>query len=133
MRQGFGVSLLTGLLAACGGSSGSPQPAPPPAGNQPPGFTSAATVNVAENSTGIIYQATASDPDGNPLTFGIAGGADALRFTITTAGALAFAAPPDFEAPADADANNVYLVMLSVSDGTTSTTLNLAVTFTNAA
>jgi glucose/arabinose dehydrogenase len=133
MRQGFGALFLTGLLAACGGGGGgTPQPAPPPAGNQPPGFTSAATVSVAENSTGTIYQATATDPDGNPLTFGISGGADALRFTITTAGALAFAASPDFEAPTDADANNVYLVTLSVSDGTTSTTLSLAVTVTNA-
>ena len=39
-----------------------PQPGPPPGGNAPPGFTSAATVNVAENSTGTIYTATATDP-----------------------------------------------------------------------
>ncbi|MGQ0661467.1 PQQ-dependent sugar dehydrogenase [Sphingosinicella sp.] len=133
MKRSFSAIVLTSLLASCGGGGGgAPQPAPPPAGNAPPAFTSAATANVAENSTGTIYQATATDPDGNPLTFGISGGADGLRFTITTAGALAFATPPDFEAPADADSNNVYLVTLSVSDGTTSTTLNLAVTVTNA-
>ena len=54
------------------------------------------------------------------------------RFTITAAGALSFTTPPDFEAPTDADGNNVYQVTLPVSDGTTSATLNLAVTVTNA-
>ncbi|MGE0179731.1 MAG: PQQ-dependent sugar dehydrogenase [Sphingomonas sp.] len=118
-------------LAGCGGG-GTVQPGPAPAGNAAPTFTSVATVNVAENVAGPFYQATATDPDGDPLTFGLAGGPDGPRFTITTAGALAFATPPDFEAPADADGNNVYQVTLSVSDGTTSATLNLSVTVTNA-
>ncbi len=131
MKKALGAVALTGLLISCGGGGG-PQPGPPPGGNAPPAFTSAATANAAENSAGTIYQATATDPDGNPLTFSLAGGADSARFAITAAGALSFTAPPDFEAPADADLNNVYLVTLSVSDGVTSTTLNLAVTVTNA-
>jgi len=126
------IALVALGLAACGGGGGAPQPGPPPGGNNPPGFTSAATVNVAENSAGTFYQATATDPDGNALTFSVAGGADQGRFAITGAGALSFVAPPDFEAPADADANNVYQVTLQVSDGTTSTTLALSVTVTNA-
>ena len=47
-------------------------------------------------------------------------------------GALSFAQNPDFEFPADADQNNVYLVQIAVSDGKTSATLDLDVTVTNA-
>jgi glucose/arabinose dehydrogenase len=130
MKRAWTSAAAASLLASCGGGGAAPQPGPPPA-NQPPAFTSATTVNVAENSAGTIYQATATDPDGNPLTFSLAGGADQSRFAITAAGALSFTTPPDFEAPTDADANNVYQVTLSVSDGTTSATLNLAVTVTN--
>jgi glucose/arabinose dehydrogenase len=117
------------LAAGCGGGSGGGTPPGP--GNQPPAFTSAATAAAAENTSGVVYTATASDPDGNPLSFSLSGGADQAQFTITAGGALSFARPPDFEAPADADQNNVYLVQLSVSDGATSAMLNLAVTVTN--
>lgn len=131
MKRALSSIILAGLLSSCGDGGGGPQPGPPPAGNNPPAFTSAATVNAAENSAGTIYQATATDPDGNPLTFSLAGGPDAARFTITGAGALSFTTPPDFEAPTDSDANNVYLVTLQVSDGTASATLNLSITVTN--
>jgi glucose/arabinose dehydrogenase len=114
-------------LAGCGGS-GSISPAPP---NRAPTFTSADAVNVPENSNGTIYTASASDPDGDALTFSLAGGADRTLFAITAAGALSFTTPPDFEAPADADRDNVYLVQIGVSDGKTSATLDLAVTVTN--
>ena len=53
------------------------------------------------------------------LTFSIIGGADAARFAINaTSGALTFTTPPNFEAPADAGANNSYDVTVQVSDGT---------------
>ena len=103
-------------LAGCGGGGGGAPP-PPPA-NSAPAFTSAATANVPENSGGTIYTATASDADGDALTFSLSGGADQARFRITAAGALAFEAPPDFESPADANRDNAYLVQISVSDGT---------------
>lgn len=115
------------LLAACGGGGGGTTP--PPA-NQPPSFTSPATVSVVENNANA-YQATATDPDGNPLTFSITGGADAARFTITAAGQLRFVAAPNFDLPADADGNNIYLVEISVGDSQTSRALSLQVTVTN--
>jgi glucose/arabinose dehydrogenase len=131
------VSLLPFLLlAACsggGGSGGTPAPTPTPTptpANRAPSFTSGTTASVVENTT-AAYQAAATDPDGNPLTFTIAGGADSARFAITTAGALTFATAPNFEAPADANADNVYNVQLRVSDGTLNATLDLAVTVTN--
>lgn len=120
-------------LSSCGGDGGSspPPPPPPPPVNRAPAFSSPATASLAENGTGTVYQAAATDPDGNALSFSIAGGADAARFAITPAGALTFVAAPDFEAPTDADRNNVYLVQLRVSDGTLTATLDLAVTVTN--
>lgn len=124
----IGIPAMLMLTSCGGGSGGGPAPGP---GNQAPNFTSAGTASVAENSTGTVYTATATDPDGNPLTFTISGGADAARFTITAAGALSFTTAPDFEAPADADRNNVYLVALNVSDGMANATLNLSVTVTD--
>jgi hypothetical protein len=124
-----GIPLV--LLAACGGGSGGGgTPAPSPPANQAPAFTSAATATVVENST-AAYQAAASDPEGQAVTFTISGGADAARFTISPAGALSFAPAPDFDAPADAGANNIYDVQLRASDGSLAATLNLAVTVTN--
>jgi glucose/arabinose dehydrogenase len=124
--------LAAGAVSSCGGGSGggSPPPPPPPT-NSAPTFTSAASVSALENSGGTIYTATASDADGNSLSYSLAGGADQAAFQITSAGALTFASAPDFEVPTDADGNNIYLVRIGVSDGQASATLDLAVTITN--
>src|SRR5512147_1444448 len=90
------VLILSALLGAsgCGGGSGTLDgTSPPPAGNRAPAFTSAATATTPENVTGIIYTATASDPDGNPLTFSLSGGADRAAFAMTAGGALSFVVP----------------------------------------
>jgi hypothetical protein len=132
MRTGPALALLT-LLAACSGGGGTPTPTPTPTpapGNTAPTFTSDATHSVIENGT-AAYQATATDAQGSPITFSISGGADATRFTITPAGALSFVSPTNFEAPTDADGNNVYLVQLAASDGSLSSTLDLQITVTN--
>lgn len=115
------------ILASCGGGSGGGNP---PANNSPPSFTSAQTASVAENQT-AAYQATATDPDGNMLTFTIDGGADAALFSITSAGALRFNAAPDYDLPGDANGDNVYAVQLRVSDGTASVTQPVNITVTN--
>ena len=130
LRRLWGLPVL--LLAACGGGGGGGGGGLPAPGNRPPAITSPATATVPENSAGTIYQATATDPDGNALTFSLSGGADRAAFAITAGGALSFAQNPDFEVPTDADQNNVYLVQIAVSDGQTSATLDLTVTVTNA-
>lgn len=131
MRNLSTISALLLVTACSGGGGGTPTPTPTPApANAAPSFTSGSTANVVENTT-AAYQATATDPDNNPLSFTIAGGADAARFTITAAGALSFVAAPNFEAPADTDGDNVYQVQLRVSDGALSATRDLAVTVTN--
>ena len=62
---------------------------------------------------------TATDPDaGQTLSYSISGGADASKFTIgASTGALSFVTAPDFELPTDAGGNNVYDVIVQVSDG----------------
>ncbi len=96
------------------------------------GGGASAAVNVAENST-TVTTVTATDADlpAQTLTYSITGGADAARFTIdANTGALSFVAAPDYEAPTDAGADNVYDVTVQVSDGTLSDTQAIAVTVT---
>lgn len=98
-----------------------------------PTFTSPAAISVAENLT-AVETVTATDPDtpAQTLTFSISGGADAALFSINpTTGALAFLSAQNFEAPADAGADHVYNVAITVDDGNQGTaTQNLAVTLT---
>lgn len=124
------ISALT-LLAGCGHGSNGGSPTPPPTPNVAPSFTSAAAASVSENATGTVYQAVAVDTNGDSITYTL-GGADAGHFALSSAGALSFRTPPNFEAPADADANGVYTLTITASDGTANTTLALALTVTNA-
>ena len=111
-----------------------------PAGqlNTPPvivsnGGGATASVSVPENSAAVT-SVLATDPDpGQTLIYSIVGGADASRFTINAAtGSLAFVTAPNFEAPADADFDNIYDVVVQVSDGNGGfDTQALAVTVTN--
>ena len=92
-----------------------------------------ASVSVAENTTAVTT-VTATDADGalNTLTYSISGGADAAKFSIDpSTGVLTFVSAPNFEAPTDAGANNVYDVTVQVSDGTNTDTQAIAITVTN--
>jgi Ca2+-binding RTX toxin-like protein len=100
--------------------------------NAAPVITSAATVSVGENAAATGLTVTASDTNGDRVSFSIVGGADAARFTIDSAsGALRFVAAPDFEAPADANRDNVFEVQVAASDGTLQATQTIQVTVTN--
>jgi VCBS repeat-containing protein len=100
--------------------------------NEAPSVTSSATASYAENGTGTAYQAAGSDPDaGTTLTYAL-GGTDAGLFNISSSGAVTFKTAPNFEAPADAGTNNVYDITVTASDGTLSTSRNVAITVTNA-
>jgi Ca2+-binding RTX toxin-like protein len=90
-----------------------------------------AAVSVAENQTAVAI-VSASDLDGDPVSYAIAGGADAALFAIdSTTGALSFVGAPNFEAAGDANADNVYDVVVAASDGTMSDTQALSVTVSN--
>ncbi|HEX8225761.1 MAG TPA: cadherin domain-containing protein [Allosphingosinicella sp.] len=85
------------------------------------------TVRMGENGQAVTI-VTVRDPDGTVPTFLIAGGADAARFTIDAqTGALSFIDAPDFEAPGDAGADNVYNVTVAASDGEETDTQELRV------
>ena len=72
-----------------------------------PAFTSPATVSVAENQV-AAYEAAAADADGDSLRYSLSG-TDAALFTIdANTGEVSFRAAPDFEAPGDADRDNVH-------------------------
>ena len=94
------------------------------------GGAAAAAVSVAENGTAVTAVA-ASDANlpVQTLTYSITGGADGGKFVIDAGtGVLAFASAPDYEAPTDAGANNVYDVVVQVSDGALTDSQAMAVT-----
>jgi len=76
-----------------------------------------------------VLTETASDADGNTVTYGITGGTDAALFNIDApTGTLSFAAPPAFASPGDANLDNVYELTVSASDGFTPIARTVAVT-----
>ncbi len=91
------------------------------------------SVSVVENSTAVTTVAATDVDAGTRLSYAIAGGTDAGRFSIdATTGVLRFTVPPNFEAPADAGGNNVYNVVVTVSDGQGGSDVQaLVVTVTN--
>ncbi len=102
--------------------------------NEAPVIDSGATASFAENATGTVYTAHATDVDaGTTLSYSISGGVDAARFSINAAsGAVTFNTVPNFEAPADAGGNNIYDITVSASDGLLSSTpKDVAITVTN--
>ena len=119
------------VLAGCGGGgSGSSGGG---SSNHAPVFTSGGSVSVAENVTGTVYTAQATDVDKNALIYSLSG-ADAALFTIVaTNGALSFKSPPDFETPLDANHDNTYEVTITVNDGKTTVTKAVSITVTDRA
>jgi hypothetical protein len=112
------ASILLATLAACGGGSGgttgSITPTPPPAGNRAPTIsgTPATSVTVAQ---AYAFQPTASDPDGQVLTFSIASKPSWAAFDGAT-GRLS-------GTPTAADVGPFANVTISVSDGAASANL----------
>ncbi len=92
-----------------------------------------AAVSIAENTTAITTViATDADLPVQTLTHSITGGADAAKFTINAStGVLGFLAAPNYEIPTDAGTNNVYDVIVQVSDGSLTDTQAIAVTINN--
>ena len=122
------------VIVSCGGGGGGGggsdyQPPAPPANNAPTITNSTTSYSVVENQTSA-FTITATDADGDALTFTI-GGSDASLFTVSTSGVVTFNTAPDFESPSDADGNNVYDLMASVSDGSLNDSKDFTVTVTN--
>ena len=94
-----------------------------PTANRAPAFTagSSASVSVAEGSTAVGTY-TATDPDSDAVTYGLAATGDHAAFEVTSAGVVSFKAAPDHET------KDSYSVTVTASDGTLTGTIVLTVT-----
>ena len=138
-RSNFGYILTMSLLvAACGGGGGGGGDYGDGGGgdyggtNSTPTFTNSTSAYSAQENQTSAFTATASDADGDSLTFNISSGSDADLFSIgSSSGVVAFLTAPDFEIPGDANTDNVYELTVRVSDGTAAATQAFTVTVTN--
>jgi hypothetical protein len=92
-----------------------------------------AAITVSENTTAVTT-VRATDNIADTLTYSLSG-TDASKFTINAStGVLAFTTAPNYEAPTDSDANNVYSVRVTATDNRGLTDLQtLSVTVTDVA
>ena len=138
MRDGIIKKLLPLLiLTACGGGGGGGGGYDSGGGdggynpnNAPVIDGSTTTYSVLENQTSA-FTVSASDADGDTLTYSISSGDDSSLMNISSAGVVTFISSPDFEAPSDANTDNNYQITVTVSDGSLSDSENFTVTVTN--
>ena len=86
-------------------------------------------ISVEENQTSA-FTVTATDSNGDSLTYSISGD-DSSLMSISDTGIVTFKTAPDFEVPADANADNVYMIVAAVSDGSLSDSKTFQITVTN--
>ena len=87
------------------------------------------SINYAENGTGAVATYTVVGPDAATARLTLTGD-DAGDFSLS-GGDLSFRSSPDYEAPADADGDNVYELTLEANDGTYTASRTLSVAVTN--
>ena len=71
--------------------------------------------SVEENTAEVPYAVVAYDPEGGDITYDL-GGPDGHLFQLGPDGELSFFDAPDFEAPGDADGDNVYEINIVATD-----------------
>ena len=86
-------------------------------------------ISVQENQT-AAFTVNATDANGDTLTYSLSGD-DASLLSISSSGVVTFNTAPDYENPGDSDANNIYKITASVSDGSLSASKNFEITVTN--
>ena len=87
--------------------------------NNPPVFTSSASLSVEENTSIATVVAVDNDTDDNITGYAITGGTDQAFFdAITAAGVLTFDEAPNFEDPEDSGTDNTYVVTVQATSGT---------------
>ena len=90
-----------------------------------------ATATANENGTAAAT-VVATDLDNDPISYSIIGGIDGGLFSINSVtGVLTFNTAPNYEAPSDANQDNVYQIVISASDGVNSAFQTLAVSVAN--
>jgi VCBS repeat-containing protein len=101
--------------------------------NAAPGFTSGTTGSEAENTpiANVVYDANATDDgeNSNTLIYSLSAGGDNDRFNINAStGEVTFKVSPNFEAPADANTDNIYNITVHANDGTLDTPRAVTIT-----
>ena len=90
-----------------------------------------ASVDIAEDSGRYVEGYSATDPDeGDTVGLSLVG-TDSGDFEEFGSGVLRFLATPDYEAPADSNRDNTYLVTVRATDGANVGTLDVTVNVTN--
>ena len=107
----------------------------PRAANHPPVIDSGPpSVSYPENGTSSVSTYTASDQDGDPVSWSLPNtthAVDRSDFTVTSGGVLSFNSSPDYESPHDSNGDNEYRVTVRASDGAGAVDRNVTVTVTN--
>ena len=86
----------------------------PELSRRPLAIAGRASIDYQENGTGTVAAYTASGPEGATAAWRLLGD-DAGDFSIS-GGRLSFRASPNYERPADRDANNVYNITVRATD-----------------
>ena len=108
--------------------------APVAADNTAPSITTSAALRHAENDVAAVTTLSATDAEGDTITWSLTG-TDAGLFAVdATSGLLTFNTPPNFEDAQDEDGDNSYQVTVTATDDGTpseSSTLEVTVRVTN--
>ena len=108
--------------------------APVVADNTAPSITTSAALRHAENDVAAVTTLSATDAEGDTITWSLTG-TDAGLFEVdATSGLLTFNTPPNFEDAQDEDGDNSYQVTVTATDDGTpseSSTLEVTVRVTN--
>ena len=123
------------VIASCGGGGGGgggsedPYTPPTPTNSAPTITNTVFNISVVENQTSA-FTISASDSDGDTLSYSLSG-TDSALMSVSSSGVVTFNTAPDFENPSDSNADNVYEVTATVSDGSLTDSENFMVTVTN--
>ena len=89
------------------------------ADQQPPSFTSSASLSVEENTYSATVVAVDNDTDDDITGYAMTGGTDQAFFSeVTSAGVLSFDELPNFEDPKDSGTDNTYVLTVKATSGT---------------
>ncbi len=101
--------------------------------NTPPSMNLSSTISVNEGVTEVVTVG-ASDADGDSLTYSLGSqdpSNDASNFSISSSGIISFNSAPDWENPSDYNTDNIYTIIISVSDGTETVKQDISIVVTN--
>ena len=91
----------------------------------------AGEISVNENINTTLTTITASDEDGDTLSYSLTGD-DSSLLSIDSSGNVSFKTSPDFEIPSDSNEDNIYSFAVVANDGSLSATSpNVLVTINN--